>query len=129
MSMTKISQERDRRRQYGLYGPLAIFSGTANPELAQQIADRLEKPLGRVTIRQFANENVFAQLEESVRGKDVFLIQPTCSGLRYRKHRAGECVIEPQLVAAAQRRRIRSSSRLGQRQHPGTAGAAGHAAP
>jgi ribose-phosphate pyrophosphokinase len=99
MSMKKISHERDRRRQYGLYGPLAIFSGTANPELAQQIADRLDKPLGNVTIRQFANENVFAKLEESVRGKDVFLIQPTCAGLRYRKHRAGKCEIEPQLVA------------------------------
>ena len=99
MSMTEISRERDKRRQYGLYGPLAIFSGTANPELAKEIADRLHKPLGRVTIRQFANENVFAQLEESERGKDVFLIQPTCSGLRYRKHRAGECVIEPELVS------------------------------
>ena len=99
MSMTEISQERDKRRQYGLYGPLAIFSGTANPELAKEVADRLHKPLGQVTIRQFANENVFAQLEESVRGKDVFLIQPTCSGLRYRKHRAGECVIESDLVS------------------------------
>jgi ribose-phosphate pyrophosphokinase len=99
MSMKKISQEREQGRQYGLYGPLAIFSGTANPELAQEIADRLDKRLGRVTIRQFANENVFAKLEESVRGKDVFLIQPTCSGLRYRKHRAGECEIEPELVA------------------------------
>ncbi|MFN2186151.1 MAG: ribose-phosphate diphosphokinase [Anaerolineae bacterium] len=97
--MTQISLERERRRQYGLYGPLAIFSGTANPELAQQIADRLGKPLGSVTIRQFANGNVFAQLEESVRGKDVFLIQPTCAGLRYRKRRAGECVIEPELLA------------------------------
>jgi ribose-phosphate pyrophosphokinase len=102
MSMTQISQERDRGRQYGLYGPLAIFSGTANPELAQQVAGRLDKPLGSVTIRQFANGNVFAQLEESVRGKDVFLIQPTCAGLRYRKHRAGECVIEPELVAQLQ---------------------------
>jgi ribose-phosphate pyrophosphokinase len=99
MSMTQISRERDQRRQYGLYGPLAIFSGTANPRLAQQIADRLDKPLGSVTIRQFANGNIFAQLEESVRGKDVFLIQPTCAGLRYRKHRAGECVIEPRQVA------------------------------
>ena len=97
-SMRQISQERDRRRQYGLYGPLAIFSGTANPELAQEIADRLHKPLGQVTIRQFANENVFAKLRESVRGKDVFLIQPTCAGLRLRKHRAGECVIESGLT-------------------------------
>jgi ribose-phosphate pyrophosphokinase len=99
MSMTKISLERDRGRQYGLYGPLAIFSGTANPQLAQEIADRLEKRLGSVTIRQFANENVFAKLKESVRGKDVFLIQPTCAGLRYRSHRAGNCEIERHVVA------------------------------
>jgi ribose-phosphate pyrophosphokinase len=99
MNMKEISLERDRGRQYGLYGPLAIFGGTANPELAQEIAGRLDKRLGNVTIRQFANENVFAKLEESVRGKDVFLIQPTCAGLRYRKHRAGKCVLEPQLVA------------------------------
>ena len=99
MSMEQISLERDRGQRYGLYGPLAIFSGTANPELAQEIAQRLDKPLGSVTVRQFANGNVFAQLEESVRGKDVFLIQPTCAGLRYRKHGAGECVIEPEQVA------------------------------
>jgi ribose-phosphate pyrophosphokinase len=99
MQMRQISEERDRGRQYGLYGPLTIFSGTANPELAQEIADRLGKPLGKVTIRQFANENVFAKLNESVRGKDVFLIQPTCAGLRNRKNKAGECVIIPEEVA------------------------------
>jgi ribose-phosphate pyrophosphokinase len=99
MRMKQISEERDHGRQYGLYGPLTIFSGTANPELAQEIADRLGKPLGRVTIRQFTNENVFAKLNESVRGKDVFLIQPTCAGLRNRKHKAGECVIIPEEVA------------------------------
>ncbi len=99
MSMTRISQERDHGRQYGLYGPLAIFSGTANPELARQIAELLSNNLGSVTIRQFANENIFAQLEESVRGKDVFLIQSTCAGLRYRKRKAGECVIEPKVLA------------------------------
>ena len=99
MQMKQISEERDRGRQYGLYGPLTIFSGTANPELAQEIAARLGKSLGNVTIRQFANENVFAKLNESVRGKDVFLIQPTCAGLRNRKHKAGECVIIPEEVA------------------------------
>jgi ribose-phosphate pyrophosphokinase len=102
MSMKQISLERDRGRQYGLYGPLAVFSGTANPELAREVAERLDKPLGSVTIRQFANGNVFAQLAESVRGKDVFLIQPTCASLRYRKSRAGECVVEPELVAQLQ---------------------------
>jgi ribose-phosphate pyrophosphokinase len=99
MNMEKISAQRDLGRQYGLYGPLAIFSGTANPELALEIAEQLEKPLGNVTIRQFANENVFAKLNESVRGQDVFLIQTTCAGTRNRMHKTGECVIAPEQVA------------------------------
>lgn len=99
MDMESISIERDRRKQYGLYGPLTIFSGTANPELAREIANLLHKSLGRVTIRQFANENVFAKLNESVRGKDVFLIQPTCAGTRNRKHATGECVTEEREIA------------------------------
>jgi ribose-phosphate pyrophosphokinase len=102
MDMEGISAERDRGQQYGLYGPLAVFSGTANPDLAQEIADRLRKPLGKVTICQFANQNVFAKLNESVRSKDVFLIQPTCAGLRNRKRTVGECVVEPERVARLQ---------------------------
>jgi ribose-phosphate pyrophosphokinase len=93
--MQQISEQRERKEMYGLYGPLAIFSGTANPALAQEIADSLEKSLGQVTIRQFANGNVFAKLQQSVRGQDVFLIQPTCAGIRRRKHQAGECVVGP----------------------------------
>lgn len=99
MDMERISVQRDQGKQYGLYGPLTIFSGTANPELAGEIADHLEKPLGKVTIRQFANENVFAKLGESVRGKDVFLIQSTCAGVRYRKIKTGECVTAPAKTA------------------------------
>ena len=64
--MQAISEQRDRGQQYGLYGPLAIFSGTANPELAQEIAHRLDKPLGQVSICQFHNQNIFAKLNESV---------------------------------------------------------------
>jgi ribose-phosphate pyrophosphokinase len=99
MDMERISAQRDRGRQYGLYGPLSIFSGTANPELALEIANLLGKSLGNVTICQFANENIFAKLNESVRGKDVFLIQPTCSGARKRKQRTGRCIILPDQVA------------------------------
>ncbi|MBN1659750.1 MAG: ribose-phosphate diphosphokinase [Anaerolineae bacterium] len=97
--MTEISRKRDRGEQYGLYGPLAIFGGTANPELAQEIADKLNHRLGRVTIRQFANGNVFAKLRESVRSKDVFLIQPTCAGVRHVEPSAGECVVAPDVLA------------------------------
>jgi ribose-phosphate pyrophosphokinase len=102
MDMEEISVQRERGQQYGLYGPLAVFSGTANPELAQQIADQLDRSLGNVTICQFSNQNIFAKLNESVRSKDVFLIQPTCSGVRYRKHQAGVCVVVPSQVAQLQ---------------------------
>jgi len=99
MDMERISVQRDHGKQYGLYGPLTVFSGTANPQLAREVAAHLGRPLGRVTIRQFANENVFAKLDESVRGKDVFLIQPTCSGVRNRRFKTGECVVEPEDIA------------------------------
>jgi len=97
--MHEISLKRDRGEQYGLYGPLAIYGGTANPDLAQEVADKLKHRLGRVAIRQFANGNVFAKLRESVRSKDVFLIQPTCAGARHLEASAGECVVAPDVLA------------------------------
>jgi ribose-phosphate pyrophosphokinase len=102
VGMEEISALRDRGHQYGLYGPLAIFGGTANPELAQEIAGLLDRPLGQVAICQFANQNIFAKLNESVRSKDVFLIQPTCAGVRNRSYKAGECVILPERVSQLQ---------------------------
>jgi ribose-phosphate pyrophosphokinase len=63
---------------YKLYGELAISSGTAHPRLAQQIAQYLDVPLGGADVFQFPNSNTFVRLHQSVRGKDVFLIQPTC---------------------------------------------------
>ncbi len=62
---------------YKLYGDLAIFSGTAHRDLAQKVADYLGVSLGGADVFQFANSNTFVRLHESVRGKDVFLIQPT----------------------------------------------------
>jgi len=63
--------------EYKLYGELVIFSGTANQPLAEEIAAYLGISLGEVDIFQFANTNTFVRLRQSVRGKDVFLIQPT----------------------------------------------------
>lgn len=60
-----------------MYGDLAIYSGTANRDLAQAVANYLGVELGGVDIFQFRNTNTFVRLHESVRGKDVFLIQPT----------------------------------------------------
>lgn len=54
---------------------LRIFTGNGNPQLAESMCARLGIPMGDVTIRSFANENIFVQLNESVREKDVFVVQ------------------------------------------------------
>ncbi len=55
-----------------------LMSGTANQPLAQEIAERLNQPLCQVTIRRFADGEIFVKIDENVRGQDVFIIQPTC---------------------------------------------------
>ena len=57
---------------------LMIFSGTAYPELAEEIADHLGMKLGKVEISTFANSESYARFEESVRGCDAFVIQSVC---------------------------------------------------
>ena len=58
---------------------LMLFSGRANPELASRIADKLGVDLGPVTLKTFTNGEVYCRYEESIRGADVFIIQPTCA--------------------------------------------------
>ena len=58
---------------------IKLFSGRSNPPLAQEIAERLGIPLSGIDIIDFPNENIFVKLHRSVRGQDVFIIQPTCS--------------------------------------------------
>ncbi len=60
-----------------MYGDLMIFSGRANHPLAEAVAECLGVKLGGATIKDFDNSNTFVRLDQSVRGKDVFLIQPT----------------------------------------------------
>jgi ribose-phosphate pyrophosphokinase len=57
---------------------LMLFSGRANPELAAKIADKLGVELGPVKLKKFSNGEVYCRYEESIRGADVFIIQPTC---------------------------------------------------
>jgi len=54
-----------------------LFSGTANPELAQQISKHLDLPLSKARIKRFSDGEINVKIENSVRGKDVFIIQPT----------------------------------------------------
>jgi ribose-phosphate pyrophosphokinase len=58
---------------------MMVFSGRANPELAAQIAARLGIELGHVTLKTFSAGEVYCRYEESIRGADVFIVQPTCS--------------------------------------------------
>jgi ribose-phosphate pyrophosphokinase len=58
---------------------LLIFSGNAHPELARSICRYLETPLGSCEVYQFSNENIFVQIQENVRERDVFIVQPMSS--------------------------------------------------
>src|SRR5687767_2997258 len=58
---------------------LMLFSGRANPELAARIAGKLNVDLGPVTLRTLSNGEVYCRYEESIRGADVFIVQPTCA--------------------------------------------------
>ncbi|XP_057840808.1 ribose-phosphate pyrophosphokinase 1 isoform X2 [Cryptomeria japonica] len=60
------------------YSRPCIFSGTANLPLAQEIACYMGLELGKIKIKRFADGEIYVQLQESVRGCDVFLVQPTC---------------------------------------------------
>jgi ribose-phosphate pyrophosphokinase len=79
------------------YGPLKVFSGTANPGLAQEIVDYLEIPLGRVYIRRFADGEIYVRYEENARGVDAFVIQPLC-------HPVNESLVELLIMIDALRR-------------------------
>ena len=56
-----------------------IFSGNANPELAEKVAARLGLPLGKALVTKFSDGEVRVEINERVRGKDVFIIQSTCA--------------------------------------------------
>ena len=62
---------------------MALFSGSVNPELADEIAKELGVSLGNVKLEKFANGEIYARYQESVRGADVFLIQSVCAGEGY----------------------------------------------
>jgi len=58
---------------------LMVFTGNANPRLAQRVAKVLNVQLGRASVSTFSDGEVLVELLENVRGKDVFVLQPTCA--------------------------------------------------
>ena len=59
--------------------PMKILAGNGNPELAQAIADYLDMKLTSASVRRFADEEIFVEVHENVRGEDVFVVQPTAA--------------------------------------------------
>jgi len=57
---------------------MALFAGNANPALASDIARHLQMPLGRANVDRFSDGEVNVEINENVRGRDVFIVQPTC---------------------------------------------------
>jgi ribose-phosphate pyrophosphokinase len=61
------------------FGELKIFAGSAHPALAREIADYLGVSTGQARLRRFPDTEVSFQIDENIRGTDVFIVQPTCA--------------------------------------------------
>ncbi len=57
---------------------MMVFSGNANPQLTADIASYLDIPLGKAVVGQFSDGESMVEIQENVRGRDVFVVQPTC---------------------------------------------------
>jgi len=55
-----------------------LLTGTSHPKLSQSISEHLKQPLGRMEVRRFLDAEIFVEIQENVRGRDCFVIQPTC---------------------------------------------------
>ena len=62
-----------------LFTDFKIFSGTANRPLTEEICEALGCPIGAAMIKRFSDGEVHLQIQENVRGADVFVVQPTCT--------------------------------------------------
>ena len=58
---------------------LVVFSGTAHPQFAQKVVSHLHIPLGAASVSTFSDGEIAVEITENVRGKDVFIVQPTCA--------------------------------------------------
>ena len=99
-----------------------VFGGNANPELARRVASRLYLSLGKADVGRFSDGEIAVELNENVRGKDVFVLQPTCAPTNdnlmellvicdaLRRASAGRITaVVPYFGYARQDRRVRSS--------------------
>jgi ribose-phosphate pyrophosphokinase len=102
--------------------PFMVFTGNANRPLAEGIVQKLNMRLGMATISRFSDDELFVEIEENVRGRDVFVIQPTCAPANehliellvmmdalHRSSAASITAVIPYFGYARQDRRTRSS--------------------
>ena len=61
------------------YNSLMVFTGNANPKLAADVAQELNVDLGRAKVGRFSDGEVSVELQEHVRGRDIFVLQSTCA--------------------------------------------------
>jgi ribose-phosphate pyrophosphokinase len=78
-------------------GEMMVFTGNANPELAEEVVAHLNIGLGRATVGRFSDGEVMVELLENVRGKDVFVLQSTC-------HPTNDSLMEVMVMVDALRR-------------------------
>ena len=88
---------------------MKIISGNSNLPLAAAVADYLDMPLTDTSVRRFADEEIFVEIHENVRGQDVFVIQPT-------SYPANDNLMELLIITDALRR---ASARRHSRTSPG----------
>lgn len=61
-----------------MHSELKVFTGNANPALAQEICNHLAVPLAKATVKTFSDGEIMVEIKENVRGRDVFVVQSTC---------------------------------------------------
>ena len=72
------AKRKDNMRRNANATNMKIFTGNANPELAESICEYLDQPLGDAVVRDFSDGEIMVEIAENIRGSDVFVIQPTC---------------------------------------------------
>jgi len=82
MSAAEPQERLGTQLDIGYDKRLMLFSGRAHPALANDIAGKLGVELGGVTLKTFSNGEVYCRYEESIRGADIFIVQPICGNPR-----------------------------------------------
>ena len=72
------AERKEKQGSKAMAYELKLFSGNANRPLAEEIAKTLHVPLGDADVSRFSDGEVYVQINENVRGQDIFVIQPTC---------------------------------------------------